>query len=40
MLISRKARSNLGGQDRVIIFNDGMVTDADGDEIGNIHDEL
>ena len=35
-----KARSNLGGADRVIIYDDGVVTDANGDAIGNIHDEL
>ena len=35
-----KTRSNLGPTDKVIIFSDGKVTDANGDEIGNIHDEL
>jgi len=35
-----KARSNLGGADRIIIYADGNVTDADGEDIGNIYDEL
>ena len=38
-LHSIKPRSNLGPKDRVIIYDDGRVTDADGDEVGNIHDE-
>jgi hypothetical protein len=35
-----KHRSNLGGQDRVIVYDDGRVTDANGDDIGNILDEV
>ena len=35
-----KARSDLGGRDRVIIYDNGTVTDADGNEVGNIHDEV
>ena len=35
-----KARGGLGGTDRVIIDSDGRVTDAKGDEIGNILDEV
>jgi hypothetical protein len=34
-----KARSNLGATDRTIIYDDGRVTDANGDEIGNILSE-
>jgi hypothetical protein len=34
-----KARSNLGGTDKVIIYDDGKVTDVHGLEIGNIFDE-
>lgn len=35
-----KARSDLGGRDRVTIYDDGRVTDASGEDIGNIHDEV
>jgi hypothetical protein len=35
-----KARSDLGGRDRVIIYDDRTVADADGNELGNIHDEV
>lgn len=35
-----KARSDRGGRDRVIIYENGTVTDADGNEVGNIHDEV
>ncbi len=35
-----KHRSNLGGQDRVVVYDDGRVTDAYGDDIGNILDEV
>jgi hypothetical protein len=35
-----KARSNLAGRDTVIIYDDGRVTDAQGEDVGNIHDEL
>lgn len=35
-----KARSDLGGRERVIIYENGTVTDADGNEVGNIHDEV
>lgn len=34
-----KARSDLRVTDPVIIYDDGKVTDAHGEEIGNIHDE-
>ena len=34
-----KARSNLGATDDIAIYDDGKVTDAHGDEVGNIHDE-
>ena len=34
-----KASSNLGATDRTIIYDDGRVTDANGDEIGNIFSE-
>jgi hypothetical protein len=35
-----KRRANLGGQDRTVIYDDGNVTDANGDDIGNILDEV
>lgn len=35
-----KRRSNLGGTDRVIIYDDGRVTDEQGEDIGNIHDPI
>jgi hypothetical protein len=35
-----KASSDLGGANRVIIYDDGSVTDENGELIGNIHDEL
>jgi hypothetical protein len=35
-----KARNNLGPADRTIIYSDGKVTDTNGDEIGNVHDEI
>ena len=35
-----KARNNLHGDDRVIIYDDGEVTDDRGDQIGNIYDEV
>ncbi len=35
-----KARSDLGGRDRVIVYDDGRVTDINGEDIGNIHDEF
>lgn len=36
-----KSRSNLGPTDRVHIYADGAVIDSnDGDEIGNIFDEI
>ena len=34
-----KAASDLSGADRVIIYSDGTVTDAQGELIGNLHDE-
>ncbi len=30
---------NLGGADKVIIYDNGKVTDVNGSEIGNIFDE-
>jgi hypothetical protein len=35
-----KHASNLRAPDRVIIYDDGMVTDEHGDVLGNIYDEL
>jgi hypothetical protein len=35
-----KAAADLGGADRVIIYDDGSVADETGEVIGNIHDEL
>jgi hypothetical protein len=35
-----KEASGLGGTDRVIILDDGTVTDDHGEVIGNIYDEL
>ena len=35
-----KAVSNLGGADKVIIHDDGKVADVNGNEIGNIFDEI
>ena len=35
-----KARNNLGAADRVTVYSDGKVTDINGNEIGNIHDEV
>ena len=35
-----KARSDLGGNDRVIIYDDGTVPDENGGALGNIHDEI
>jgi hypothetical protein len=37
-LITR--RSNLGALDRVIVYENGRVTDASDDDIGNILDEV
>ncbi len=34
-----KRRWGLEPTDRVIIYDDGKVTDASGDELGNVHDE-
>jgi hypothetical protein len=34
------AAGNLRAADRVIIYDDGMVTDEQGDPLGNIYDEL
>ena len=39
-LSAGKARANLGGTDPVTIFDDGSVTDANGEHMGNIYDEL
>ncbi|MGD0431410.1 MAG: hypothetical protein ABSA58_09985 [Acetobacteraceae bacterium] len=35
-----KRRANLGGRDRIVIYDDGRVTDVNGDDIGNILDEV
>jgi hypothetical protein len=35
-----KARSNLSGTDRVIIYDDGRVTDEGGEDVGNVYDEV
>jgi hypothetical protein len=35
-----KAQAGLGGADSVTIYDDGTVTDANGEDIGNIHDEI
>ena len=35
-----KRRSNLGALDRVIVYENGRVTDASDDDIGNILDEV
>jgi hypothetical protein len=35
-----KARSALGPKDRVIIYDDGNVTDESGEPIGNIFDDI
>ena len=35
-----KAQNNLSPRDRVIIHSDGTVTDVDGNDIGNIFDEI
>lgn len=35
-----KAYSNLGATDRTVIYDDGKLTDENGEYIGNIHDEV
>jgi hypothetical protein len=35
-----KAYNNLGATDRTVIYDDGRVTDANGEDIGNIFDEV
>jgi hypothetical protein len=35
-----KRRANLGAQDSLVVYEDGRVTDANGDDIGNILDEV
>jgi hypothetical protein len=35
-----KPAGNLRASDRVIIYDDGMVTDEHGDVLGNIYDEI
>jgi hypothetical protein len=37
---SIKRRCGLTGGDRVVIYDDGKVTDEHGDELGNIFDEV
>jgi len=34
-----KAASDLSDADRVVIYSDGLVTDAQGEPLGNLHDE-
>jgi hypothetical protein len=34
-----KAANDLSGTDRVIIYRDGSVFDAQGEPLGNLHDE-
>jgi hypothetical protein len=34
-----KAANDLSGDDRVIIYSDGTVTDEQGEPLGNLHDE-
>jgi len=34
-----KAANDLSGADRVIIYSDASVTDAQGEPLGNLHDE-
>src|SRR5437764_4932681 len=34
-----KAANNLGATDRVFIYDDGSVTDENGQRLGNFHDE-
>jgi len=38
--ITTRCAGNLRAPDHVIIYDDGMVTDAHGDVLGNIYDEL
>jgi hypothetical protein len=35
-----KRAANLGATDRTVIYDDGKGTDANGDDIGNIRDEV
>jgi hypothetical protein len=35
-----KGRTGLTGADRVIIYDDGRITDAHGEDLGNVHDEI
>jgi hypothetical protein len=35
-----KDKSPLGGNDRVIIYRNGDVTDEFGEDLGNVHDEI
>jgi hypothetical protein len=34
-----KAAADLSGADRVVIYNDGSVTDKQGEVLGNLYDE-
>jgi hypothetical protein len=34
-----KRRENIGAQDRIVIYDDGTVMDAHGEDIGNIFNE-
>ena len=35
-----KARNNLGATDRIVIYDDGNITDEGGEPIGNVFDEI
>ena len=35
-----KRRSGLSGSDRVVVYDDGNVTDERGDDLGHIYDEV
>jgi len=35
-----KGRGGLADADRVIIYDDGKVTDAHGEDLGNVYDEI
>jgi hypothetical protein len=37
---SIKAANNLRGADRVIVYDDGTVTDEQGEPLGNVYDEI
>lgn len=35
-----KSSADIGPDRQIIIYDDGSITDADGEPIGNVHDEL